>query len=132
MVGSLPINLLLSLIFGVGQIAVGGWLAWHTLRQSRSWRQGVIVCVGMWFVASGVVELLVSGMEASQRLTGAPAATVFELWRSRGDSALAVATVALVCGAIAYPVVLRWRARNDAVSVGDARTEAGVEGEPGT
>lgn len=131
MVGSLPINLVLSLIFGVGQIAVGGWLAMHTLRQSRSWRQGVIICVGLWFVVSGVVELLVSGMEASQRLAGAPGATVFELWRTRGDTALAVATVALVCGAVAYPVVLRWRARNGSRDIDDMRAETGVEGEPG-
>jgi hypothetical protein len=130
MVGSLPLNLILSLVFGVGQIAVGGWIAVHTLRQRSSWRQGVMVCVGLWFVVSGVVELLVSGMEASQRLTGAPAAAVFELWRARGDTALAVATVALACGAIAYPLVLRWRVRNGVANITDARAETSVEGEP--
>lgn len=131
MVGSMPLNLILSLVFGVGQIVVGGWLALHMLRQESNWRKGVMVSVGLWFVVSGVVELLVSGMETSQRLTRSPSATVFELWRSRGDTALTVVTVALLFGAIAYPIALRWRARNGFGNSDDVRAETGVEGEPG-
>lgn len=125
MVGSMPLNLILSLVFGVGQMVVGGWLALHMLRQENNWRKGVMFSVGLWFVVSGVIELLVSGMETSQRLTGSPIASVFALWRTRADTALTVATVALFCGAIVYPVALQWRGRTR------AGTETGVEGEPG-
>jgi hypothetical protein len=125
MTGSLPPNLILSLVFGAGQIVVGGWLAAYPLAHGQfwRWRQGLMVFVGLWFVVSGVVELVVSGMEASQRLTGAPAAAVFTLWRGRADTALFVASALLACGALLYPLALRWFA--------PAQTGAAVEGETG-
>ena len=111
MIGSLPINLALSLVFGLGQIVVGGWLAVYPLARQRylQWRQGLMMFVGLWFVVSGVVELVVSGMETSQRLTGAPGAVAFALWRGRADTALFVASALLACGVLAYLVMLRWR-----------------------
>ncbi|MGH2504115.1 MAG: hypothetical protein ACRDID_16530 [Ktedonobacterales bacterium] len=127
MVGSLPINLLLSLVFGVGQVVVGAWLAAHTIGRGRGWRTGVLVCVGLWFVVSGVIELVVSGMEASQRLTGSPGRVTFDVWRGRGDLALAVVTVALAIGALLYPLLLRWWTRHTAHTVQDASVEASVE-----
>lgn len=136
MIGSLPINLVLSLIFGLGQVVVGGWLAAYPLARRRylQWRQGLMVFVGLWFVVSGLIELVVSGMETSQRLTGAPGAMAFALWRGRADTALFVASALLACGAVVYVVALRWRggARGMAQTerVG-AATAAELEGERG-
>ena len=131
MTGSLPPNLILSLIFGVGQIIVGAWLAAYPLmhRLFRRWRQGLMVFVGLWFVVSGVVELVVSGMETSQRLTGAPSAALFALWRGRADTVLFVASAALACGALVYPLALRWLAPAGEASGVAADTQA--EGEQG-
>lgn len=112
MTGSLPPNLILSLVFGVGQVVVGGWLALYPLAHGRfwRWRQGLMVFVGSWFVVSGIVELIVSGMETSQRLTGAPGAAVFTVWRGRADTTLFVASAILACGVLVYPLALRWLA----------------------
>lgn len=113
MIGSLPINLVMSLVFGVGQIVVGGWLAWHVAHGGLGrWRQALLVAVGLWFVVSGCTELFVSGMETSLRLSGAPAAVTFALWRGRADTTLYVATAALLVGAVAYglaPLLMRRR-----------------------
>lgn len=101
--GVMSINLLLSLIFAAGQIVVGAGLAWYGVRRGRwrAWRAFLAALAGMWFVVSGTIEALVSGMEVSQRLTGAPDAATFALVRGRGDSTLLVATVALaICGAL--------------------------------
>ena len=138
MTGSLPPNLVLSLIFGAGQIVVGAWLAWHTLHSERraQWRAAIPTFAGLWFVVSGVVELFVSGMESSLRLTGAPAPTVFALWRGRADMTLYVATAILALGALLYPLLARrWatsppEALDTAAGVErDAVAEAATEGE---
>ncbi|HZC05729.1 MAG TPA: hypothetical protein VE338_08815 [Ktedonobacterales bacterium] len=133
MTGSLPPNLILSLIFGAGQIVVGAWLAWHTLSSERrgQWRAAVPICAGLWFVVSGVIELFVSGMESSLRLTGAPAPDVFTLWRGRADATLYVATALLALGALLYPALYslaarRWNAGSTNV-LGDALREASGE-----
>ena len=102
MTGSLPINLVLSLVFGVGQVVVGGWLAWHVAHGGLGrWRHALLIAVGLWFVVSGCAELFVSGMESSLRLTGAPTAATIALWRGRADTALFMATAALAVGAVA-------------------------------
>ena len=126
----LPLNLVLSLLFGLGQIVVGAWLARYALTGERrgQWRVALLGFVGLWFVASGVIELLVSGMESSQRLTGAPAAAVFTVWRGRADSALFVASACLALGAVCYPLALwalrRRRAGSDAAANAPAATPA--------
>jgi type IV secretory pathway VirB2 component (pilin) len=90
------INLALSLLFGVGQIIVGGALVLNGRRQWR--RAGVLLMMlaGTWFVCSGTIELFVSGMESVQRLSGVPDSATFSLWRGRADGLLALATVAIL------------------------------------
>lgn len=106
-----PINLALSLLFGVGQIVVGALFVTHG--RSRWRRAGVflLMLVGAWFVCSGVIELFVSGMESVQRLSGVPDHAAFSLWRGRADTALAVATVALLLTGLVVAMSgrLSWR-----------------------
>lgn len=136
MIGTVPLNLILSLVFGAGQVVVGAWLAWHSLQRERPprWRAALLIAVGLWLIVSGVTELFVSGMETNQRLTGAPTAGIFALWRSRADATLFALSAALAIGlivyALAYPLVKRLRlasgGEDTAVSEGAAR-----EGEQG-
>jgi len=136
MVGSVPLNLILSLVFGMGQVAVGAWLAWHSLQSERRprWRAALLIAVGLWFIVSGVIELFVSGMETSQRLTGVPAAGVFALWRSRADAALFALSAALALGLVAYALIyplmkrVRMASRAEDVAAGE---DAAREGEQG-
>jgi hypothetical protein len=88
------INLALSLLFGVGQIVVGGVL--HGRRQWRRVGVLLLMLVGAWFICSGIIELFVSGMESLQRLSGVPDSVTFSLWRGRADGTLALATVAIL------------------------------------
>lgn len=129
MTGSLPPNLILSLIFGLGQVIVGAWLAGYSLapQRRRQWRLALMLFVGLWFVVSGLVELFVSGMETSQRLHGAPSAVVFTLWRAYADSVLFVASAILALGAVIYPLLLRWRE----VSRAGAEPDTTLKGERG-
>ncbi|HEX8998054.1 MAG TPA: hypothetical protein VF812_18645 [Ktedonobacterales bacterium] len=131
MLGSLPLNLILSLVFGLGQVIVGAWLAYRPLVRRRylQWRVGLLAFVGLWFVSSGLIELLVSGMETSERLGAGPSASTFVAWRAHADSALFIATLLLTAGLLAYLAVLRWR--GDTVARRGQRLEsaAGIEGE---
>jgi hypothetical protein len=121
MTGSLPLNLILSLVFGLGQVIVGAWLAYPLLgERRRQWRVALLAFVGLWFAVSGVIELFVSGMEMSQRLVGAPAAAGFALWRGRADTVLFVASALLALGAVVYLLALRWRFANHADDSGGA------------
>ena len=60
------INLIGSLVFGVGQLVVGAFLLVHGIQAERWRRLGTFITmlVGAWFITSGSAELLVSGMEA--------------------------------------------------------------------
>lgn len=131
MLGSLPLNLILSLVFGLGQVIVGAWLAYRPFVRRRylQWRVGLLAFVGLWFVSSGLIELLVSGMETSERLGAGPSAATFVAWRAQADSALFIATLLLTAGLLAYLAVLRWR--GDTVARRGQRLEsaAGIEGE---
>jgi hypothetical protein len=104
-------NLVLSLLFAMGQIVVGGLLATHGSRRWRRTGDFVLMLVGVWFVCSGVIELFVSGMETFQRLSGVPDQATFTLWRGRADGALAAATgVLLLVGVVvALSGKLSWR-----------------------
>jgi len=102
----MTINLFLSLVFGVGQIVVGGALVAYgvTGGRWRRWRVALAAFVGAWFLASGVTELFVSGMETAQRLTGAPNPSAFAAWRGHADTALYTVTAALALLGLAYLV----------------------------
>ncbi len=104
MSGSIPPNLILSLVFGAGQIVVGGGLAWYGLAPARwrQWRAILAGAVGMWFFVSGISELIVSGMELSQRLGDGPSVAVFAQTRGLADGALFTATGVLAVGLVVY------------------------------
>ena len=105
------VNLAFSLLFGAGQIAVGALFLAHGRNRWRSAGVFLLMLVGVWFLCSGVIELFVSGMESLQRLSGAPDAATFSLWRGRADTALAIATgLILLIGLVgALSGKLSWR-----------------------
>lgn len=111
MQSSLSINLVLSLLFGIGQIVVGVILVVHGRNRWRRVGVFLLMLVGAWFVCSGVIELFVSGMESLQHISGVPDAATFTLWRGRADTALAVATGIIVVVGILVAVSgrLSWR-----------------------
>lgn len=123
MSGSIPPNLVLSLVFGVGQLAIGAWLMRYGLRPShwRQWRSVLAGAAGIWFCVSGVGEMIVSGMEVSRRLNGSPSVATAMTWRLGVDSALYVTTGALVIAMIAYVVALWLIAQRSADRVGSER-----------
>jgi hypothetical protein len=107
----LPINLILSLLFGVGQIVVGAFLVVHGRNRWRRAGVFLLMLVGMWLVCSGIIELFVSGMESLQRFSGVPDHAAFSLWRERADTTLAVATGVIVTVGVLVGVSgrLSWR-----------------------
>lgn len=107
----LSINLVLSLLFGVGQIVVGAFLVVHGRNRWRRAGVFLLMLVGAWFVCSGIIELFVSGMESLQHISGVPDHATFTLWRGRADTALAVATGVIVAVGILVAVSgrLSWR-----------------------
>jgi hypothetical protein len=108
MSGSIPPNLILSLIFGAGQIVVGGGLAWYGLTPARwrQWRAVLAGAAGVWFFVSGVCELIVSSMELSRSLGDGPSAAVFTQTRGLADSALFLVTGALAVALLAYFIAM--------------------------
>jgi hypothetical protein len=77
------------------------------------WRQvqhvgaNIGTLAGAWFVASGAIELFVSGMETSQRLWRAPSDVSFAMWRGRADTVLLLVTIAIALSALVYLAL--WR-----------------------
>ncbi len=108
MSGSIPPNLILSLVFGVGQIVVGGVLTWYGLTPARwrQWRAVLAGAGGVWFLVSGACEVIVSGMEVSREVGGGPSAAVFVHARGLADGALFVATGALAVGLMVYFIAM--------------------------
>ena len=102
-------NLILSLLFGVGQVVAGVLLVRFGLGKGR-WRRPSIylaMLFGIWLATSGLAELLVSGMEMWRHLFGGPGTATFALWRGRGDGALLAMTIVVLIAALARPVVMR-------------------------
>ncbi len=112
---SISPNLILSLIFGVGQIVVGGGPAWYGLTPARwrQWRAVLAGAAGVWFFVSGVCELIVSGMELIRSLGGGPSATFFTQTRALTDGALFAATGALAVGLAAYLIAMAVMGRRE-------------------
>ena len=108
---ALPINLILSLIFGVGQIVIGGLVARHSLGQGiwADTRRFLLFLVSLWFMCSGFLELFVSGMETADRLSGSFPTPTFDLWRARADTLLLLVSLALLASLLAYLVLKRFR-----------------------
>ena len=85
-------------MFGAGQVVVGGVVAYRLLAGAK-WRQTnlfLLVLLALWFVASGLTELFVSGMETARDIRDTPSAAVFTLWRGRADAALVGVSIVLV------------------------------------
>jgi hypothetical protein len=92
------INLVLSLIFAVGQIVAGVFVARRVVG-GNAWQRPsmpLLLALSCWFVASGACELFVSGMETAHVLGGTPSLATFANWRARADDALLAVSVALV------------------------------------
>lgn len=114
MTGSIPPNLIMSLIFGVGQIIVGSWLVWHELAPRawrrpghwRDWRAMLAAAAGAWFFVSGVCELIVSGMETNRLHGGGPSLASYTATKAAADGALYSVTAALAVALIVYMVTL--------------------------
>ena len=123
MTGAIPPNLIASLVFGVGQMAIGGWLAWYGLAPARrrQWRAVLAGAAGVWFFVSGVCELVVSGMEVSRLLGGGPSADVFAQARGLADGALFDVTGGLVLALVVYFIALGVMARRAAGGAGSER-----------
>ena len=103
------LSLLLSLAFGGGQVLIGAFVARGIIATQR-WRSPgayLLLLVCLWFVCSGVAELIVSGLEAARRLTGAPNTATVARWRGAVDGALIGATLVLGVAMLAYPLLRR-------------------------
>jgi hypothetical protein len=104
-------SLIVSLLFGVGQCAVGTVLVARGLRAGR-WRRLALYAaaiLGAWFVCSGVSELIVSGLALVSAWWGVPSPTALAHARSVADGALLVASGALALALLLYPLWLRLR-----------------------
>lgn len=106
---SSDLNLALSLLFGVAQIALGGAVAAGLVRRGR-WRSldgYILLLISLWFPFSGLGELIVSGLEVGRRLTATPSAATLALWRGRVDAGLVAVTIVLGVALVAFPLVRR-------------------------
>lgn len=108
----ISINLVFSLIFGVGQLVVGSFVARNRLRAWREIKSYIILLVGAWFIGSGLAELLVSGMEVARDVTGTPSLATFNRWHAGADTFLLVWTLALVLALALWPLARQvWPAK---------------------
>jgi hypothetical protein len=108
---ALPVNLILSLIFGFGQIVIGGVVARRSLGQGiwADMRRFLLLLVSLWFICSGFLELFVSGMETVERLGGRFPTPTFDLWRARADILLLLVSFALLASLLVYAILKRFR-----------------------
>ncbi len=103
------LSLVISLLFGVGQIAGGGAVVWWLLarRRVREPRTFLLLLIASWFTCSGIAELFVSGMAIAHQVSGQPPAHAVDTWRGRADAALLLVTLALVAVLPVYLMVRR-------------------------
>ncbi|HLV99902.1 MAG TPA: hypothetical protein VKT82_14625 [Ktedonobacterales bacterium] len=103
------LNLVLSLVFGVGQVVVGAAMIIFTLRRAR-WRRLSffgLALIGAWLAASGITELVVSGTELLARLSSTISATSAQQIRARADTAFLDVSLALLAVGAAYLLLAR-------------------------
>lgn len=103
------LSLIISLLFGIGQVAGGAAVVWWLLARRRAGgpRTFVLLLIAAWFVCSGIAELFVSGMETAHLVSGQPASNAIATWRGRADAALLLVTLALMMALPVYVVVRR-------------------------
>jgi hypothetical protein len=102
-------NLLLSLLFGVGQIIVGTGMAIYTARQLR-WHQFrffAMAVLGAWIACSGITELIVSGSELLARQSSALSVAQAAQLRTAADQAFLAASIILLLVFAAFPLLAR-------------------------
>ena len=93
----------------MGQVVCGAIVARHSLRQGI-WGQArhfFILLVSVWFMCSGCLELLVSGLETATRLGASVSIVTVDLWRARADTALAVVSLLLLLSLLVYAIARR-------------------------
>lgn len=102
---------MLSLLFGLGQVVVGGVVTWRLVTR-KGWRRPsmlLLLALCCWFMVSGVTELFVSGLETAHTMGGAVSSASFALWRARADDFLLVASIVLLVLFTSWSIALRWR-----------------------
>jgi len=104
-----PISLVISIVFGVLQIGIGSTIQIHGWRHRLFGRLRffLIGLGGIWFICSGIDELVVSSVDMLNRNGHLLDATRIQALHSQAQMALWAATLALVLCVAAYPLVAR-------------------------
>lgn len=97
-------DLIGSLIFGVGSLVIGSLVARKSLRGWRQLKVLIRLLVALWFVGSGISELIVSGLESARGMTGAPSLATLNRWHAGADVFLLVWSIALVVALALWPL----------------------------
>jgi hypothetical protein len=90
----------------------GGIVARSSFRQGI-WghtRAFLLVLVSLWFICSGFLELLVSGLEFARRLGSSLSVETLNLWRARADSLLVYVSILLLSCLLTYSIIRRLHA----------------------
>jgi hypothetical protein len=105
-------SLLISLLFGVGQCAVGAILVRRSLRSGIRGGPSIVFAglLGVWAICSGLAELLVSGFALVVQTRGASLSPTLAEVRRLADTALVLITVVLLGLVAAYSLAraTRW------------------------
>jgi hypothetical protein len=97
------------LIFGAGQVVGGGIVARSSFHRGiwKHARAFLLVVVSLWFICSGFLELLISGLEFARRLGSGLSVDTFDLWRARADNLLVWISILLLSCLLAYSIIRR-------------------------
>ncbi|MGO8947493.1 MAG: hypothetical protein ACLQUY_07490 [Ktedonobacterales bacterium] len=87
-------------------------VARYSLRQGiwKQTRYFLLLLASLWFVCSGSLELLVSGLETARRFGASLSVDTFDLWRERADTVLFLVSLVLLLSFLAYLIVRRLHA----------------------
>jgi hypothetical protein len=98
-------TLIISALFGVGQIVAGGALA-RRFAQARDWRRTgrvISLLAGVWLLVSGAAETLVAAAEVAHGGLGGPV----DALRRQADAVVLGVTALLLLALTVYPLVRR-------------------------